>query len=124
MHFDPRTQQALREAGLDTEEIRAASDRAAELVAADAAAIESFVADAETLHSDLETAHGPDGPQEHPDCAVDLYTHGGDLRGYVSFGSWGAYVEDGRTLSEDVVELTLGPTVHDRVRFARDPEDL
>ncbi len=117
MHFDPRTQRALREAGLDAEAIRAASDRAAELVAEDAAAIESFVAD-------LETAHGPDGPQEHPDLTVDLYTHGGDLRGYVSFGSWGAYVEDGRTLSEGVVELTLGPTVHDRVRFARDPEDL
>lgn len=124
MHFDPRTQQALREAGLDAETIRDASDRAAELVREDADAIEAFFEDGGTFHSDMETAHGPDAPVEHEVAHVDLYTHGGDLRGYLSFDSWGAYVEDGRVLSEAVVELTLGPTVHDRVRFVRDPADL
>lgn len=126
MHFDPRTQQALREAGLDADAINDASDRVADLVGEDAAAIESFFASLPngTVYSDIDTAHGPDGPQEHANTDVDLYTHGGDLRGYVSFETWGAYVEDGRVLSDDVVELTLGPTVHGRVRFARAPEDL
>ncbi|MFA9516669.1 hypothetical protein ACERIT_05565 [Halopenitus sp. H-Gu1] len=124
MHFDPRTQQALREAGLDTEAIRAASDRAAELVREDADAIEAFFGGGGTFHSDMETAHGPDGPTEHEVTGIDLYTHGGDLRGYLSFDSWGVYVEDGRVLTADVVELTLGPTVHDRVRFVTDPDDL
>ncbi|QHS16614.1 DUF7532 family protein [Halopenitus persicus] len=124
MHFDQRTQQALREAGLETDAIREASDRVAELVREDAAAIESFFGDGGTFHSDMETAHGPDGPTEHAVTGVDLYTHGGDLRGYLSFDSWGVPVEDGRVLSQDVVELTLGPTVHDRVRFARTVADL
>ncbi|WP_280538182.1 hypothetical protein [Halopenitus sp. POP-27] len=124
MHFDQRTQQALREAGLETDAIRAASDRVAELVREDAAAIESFFGDGGTFYSDMETAHGPDGPTEHDVVRADLYTHGGDLRGYLSFDSWGVPVEDGRVLSADVVELTLGPTVHDRVRFAPTAEEL
>ena len=66
MHFDQRTQAALREAGLSTDEIR----------------------------------------------------------GYLRFDTWGVSVADGRILSEDSVELTLGPTVHDRVRFAADRDAL
>ena len=53
-----------------------------------------------------------------------LYVHAADLRGYVRFDGWGAYVEDGRVLDDEVVELTLGPTVEDRVRFAADREHL
>ena len=86
MHFDQRTQTALRAFGLTMGEI------------------------AEFPEHDLE--------------GIDLYTHGADLRGYIDFGEWGAYVEDGRALSEAVVELTLGPTVHDRVRFAADRDAL
>ncbi|MFC6826737.1 DUF7532 family protein [Halopelagius fulvigenes] len=123
MHFDPRTQAALREAGLSNEEIRAASDAVAEAVRRDADALEAFF-DEGPVHSDMDRAHSSGDIHEHDVEYLDLYTHGGDLRGYLRFDSWGAYVEDGRVLSEGKVELTLGPTVHDRVRFARDPDDL
>ncbi|MDQ2050520.1 hypothetical protein RBH26_08470 [Natronolimnohabitans sp. A-GB9] len=61
MHFDQRTQRALRDVGLDTDDLQAASQ---------------------------------------------------------------AVVEDGRILPDDSVELTLGPTIDDRVRFAPDRETL
>lgn len=61
MHFDQRTQRALRDVGLDTDDLQAASQ---------------------------------------------------------------AVVEDGRILPADSVELTLGPTIDDRVRFAPDRETL
>lgn len=118
MHFDPRTQQALREAGLDGDELRSVSDRVAELVADDADAIEAFFADRETVYSDMEMAHSATDVQEHAVEYVDLFTHGADLRGYLKFDGWGVPVEGGRVLSEEAVELTLGPTVDDRVRFA------
>jgi hypothetical protein len=125
MHFDPRTQRALREAGLDADELRAAADRVAELVREEAAALEAFFAEDGPFYSDMETAHDHGGgPREHATAELDAYTHAADLRGYLSFGSWGVYVEDGRTLDDGTVELTLGPTVHDRVRFARDPDAL
>ncbi|RDI71513.1 DUF7532 family protein [Halopelagius longus] len=123
MHFDPRTQAALREAGLSTDEIRAASDAVAEAVRRDADALEAFFEEG-AVFSDMDRAHSSDDIHEHDVEYLDLYTHGGDLRGYLRFDSWGAYVEDGRVLSDEKVELTLGPTVHDRVRFARDPDDL
>lgn len=130
MHFDGRTQQALREAGLDTEEIASVSDRVAELVADDADTIETFFAVDGPFYSDMEMAHSTDDIQEHPTANADLYTHGADLRGYLSLDGWGVPVEDGRVLATDddgtptKVELSLGPTVHDRVRFARDPDRL
>lgn len=124
MHFDPRTQTALREVGLSAEEIRAASDAVAEAVRRDAAALEAFFDDDGPVYSDMDRAHSADEIHEHDVAFLDLYTHGGDLRGYVRFDSWGAYVEGGRVLSETTVELTLGPTVHGRVRFARDPDEL
>ena len=124
MHFDPRTQRALREVGLDTEQLRAASDHVVEAVEADAATLEAFFDDVGTVYSDLDLAHSSGDVAEHTVEFLDLYTHGADLRGYLRFESWGVYVEGGRPLNESVVELSLGPTVHDRIRFARDPESL
>ncbi|MFC4358233.1 hypothetical protein ACFO0N_09765 [Halobium salinum] len=158
MHFDPRTQAALREVGLDEAELRAASDHVAAAVAADAAALESFFGTAEeadaydgaaadedggnvgaddgaaadTFYSDMEMAHSATDVQEHTVDHVDVYTHAADLRGYLRFDSWGVPIEDGRVLVEgegdadppDVVELSLGPTVNDRVRFARSRDAL
>jgi hypothetical protein len=124
MHFDQRTQQALRAFGLSTEELREISAAVVEATAEEAAALEAFFADIEPVYSDMELAHSSGDHTEHGAVSVDLYTHADDLRGYVSFDGWGAYVEDGRVLSETVVELTLGPTVHDRVRFAAAPEEL
>jgi len=130
MHFDARTQQALREAGLDTDAIAAASDRVAELVDEDADRLREFFAPAGPYHSDMETAHSTADRQEHASADVDLFTHGSDLRGYLSLDGWGVPVEGGRVLrtADDeapaLVELSLGATVHDRVRFARDPAEL
>ena len=124
MHFDQRTQTALRNAGLSTDELRAASDAIAEATAEAARDIEAFFEGVDAVHSDMDLAHSKAEFPEHGLEYVDLYTHGADLRGYVKFDGWGAYVEDGRVISEDVVELTLGPTVYDRVRFAVDRDAL
>lgn len=124
MHFDQRTQRALREVGLSTDDLRQAADRVAELVQQEKEALEAFFAANDVVYSDMDQAHSaaefPDHRVEHLDC----YTHAADLRGYLRFDSWGVYVEDGRVLEEGLVELTLGPTVHDRVRFAADRERL
>jgi hypothetical protein len=124
MHFDPRTQDALREVGLDTDQLREASERIAEAVAADAATLESFFADHDTVYSDMDMAHSAGDTAEHALEYLDLYTHGADMRGYLRFDTWGVSVEGGRPLSETTVELSLGPTVHERVRFATDPAEL
>ncbi len=42
MYFDQRTQRALREVGLETDDLRAASEAVIEAVEADAAALEAF----------------------------------------------------------------------------------
>lgn len=130
MHFDRRTQQALREAGLDADAIATASDRVAELVAADADRLRAFFAAEGPYYSDMELAHSTAETQEHSTADVDLFTHGSDLRGYLSLDGWGVPVEGGRVLREGddgdpvVVELSLGDTVNDRVRFARGREEL
>ena len=124
MHFDQRTQQALREFGLSTDDIREVSEAVVEATAAAAEDLEAFFADREVVYSDMDLAHSADEYPEHGLEYVDLYTHADDLRGYVKFDGWGAYVEGGRVLSEDVVELSLGETVHDRVRFAADRDAL
>lgn len=124
MHFDPRTQAALRAVGLDTDDLEEASGLVAEAVREDAATLEAFFADGGTYCSDMDVAHSDAGIQEHEVDHLDTYTHSADLRGYLRFDSWGVYVEDGRVLNDDVVELTLGPSVHDRVRFARDADAL
>ena len=124
MHFDQRTQQALREAGLDTDELRAASEAIVEAVATDAAALETFFDDHGTVYSDMEMAHSRADYPEHTVDSIDITTHANEMRGWLRFDSWGVYVEDGRLLEDGTVELTLGPTVHDRVRFATDREQL
>jgi hypothetical protein len=124
MHFDQREQAALRDAGLTTEEIGAVSDHVAALVREEAADLRAFFDVHDTLYSDMDMAHSASDYQTHEEVELDLYTHGADLRGWVRFEGWGAYVEDGRTLSETTVELRLGPTIHDRVKFATAPEGL
>lgn len=144
MHFDARTQQALREAGLDADAIAAASDRVAGLVAADADRLRQFFDADGPYYSDMELAHSTAELQEHASADVDLFTHGDDLRGYLSLDGWGVPVEGGRVLrsesgpagetnggSDDsdgdrpvLVELSLGPTIHDRVCFARERDEL
>ena len=140
MHFDGRTQQALREAGLDTVAIAEISDRIADLVDRDADHLAEFFAADGPVYSDMELAHSTAEVQEHPIADVDLFTHGSNLRGYLSLDGWGVPVEGGRVLrtadngDEDgpettterpiIVELSLGSTIHDRVRFARDGDEL
>lgn len=123
MHFDQRTQEALRTVGLSNEEIREASELVVDAVDRDADRLRSFF-ERDVVYSDMEMAHSSGGINEHAVSFVDLFTHGSDLRGYLRFDTWGVPVEGGRILSEDVVELTLGPTVDDRVRFARDEDAL
>ncbi|MFD1570756.1 DUF7532 family protein [Halorubrum laminariae] len=149
MHFDSRTQQALRETGLDTDAIATASDRVAELVAEDADRLRAFFDGDGLYYSNMELAHSTESIQDHPTAAVDLFTHGSDLRGYLSLDGWGVPIEGGRVLRDAgdeeggesrggadengggagnarpvLVELSLGETVHDRVKFARDREVL
>ena len=124
MHFTQREQAALREAGLSTEEIEEASAAVVTATEADAERLEDFFADRGTVYSDMDLAHSADDHPEHAVEYLDLFTHADDIRGYLRFDSWGVPVEGGRVLSEDVVELSLGPTVDDRVRFAADRADL
>ncbi len=140
MHFDGRTQQALSEAGVDTESIAEISDRVAELVGHDADRLDEFFAADGPFYSDMELAHSTAETQKHPTASVELFTHGSDLRGYLSLDGWGVPVEGGRVLRTAdeaadgdaderderpvLVELSLGPTIHDRVRFARDGGEL
>lgn len=124
MHFDPRTQQALRAVGLDSDALQEASEHVIDTVAADADRLETFFADAETVYSDMDMAHSASDIQTHAVEFIDCYTHAADLRGYLRFDSWGVPIEGGRVLSDAVVELSLGETVSDRVRFAHDESAL
>jgi hypothetical protein len=124
MHFDPREQAALREVGLDADDLQTAADLVADAVDEAAADLAAFFEGGETYYSDMDTAHGDGGIREHDVDHLDVYTHAADLRGYLTFDRWGVPVEDGRVLNDEVVEVTLGDTVNDRVRFARDPEAL
>ncbi|MFB6205132.1 MAG: hypothetical protein ABEJ05_01190 [Haloglomus sp.] len=124
MHFDPREQAALREVGLTTEELETASERVADAVEAAAADLEAFFDEHDTVYSTMDQAHSDAEFPEHAVRWLDTYTHAADLRGWLRFDSWGVPVEDGRVLSDGTVELTLGPTVDDRVRFAPTREAL
>ncbi|THE65087.1 hypothetical protein D8Y22_07630 [Salinadaptatus halalkaliphilus] len=132
MHFDQRTQRALREVGLETDDLRAASQAVVDAVETDAAALEDFFAAHDTVYSDMELAHSTADYPEHAIEWLDLTTHADEMRGWLRFDSWGVYVEDGRILDggDDLeaanahIELTLGPTIHDRVRFAPARETL
>jgi hypothetical protein len=123
MHFHPREQAALREAGLSTEQLESVSAAVADAATEAAADLEAFF-ERDTVYSDMDRAHSTDAVHEHTVEYLDLFTHSADLRGYLRFDTWGVWVADGRRLSDAVVELTLGPTVHDRVRFAADPGEL
>lgn len=124
MHFSQREQQALRDVGLSTEEIETASDAVVELTDEAATDLEGFFVGRDILYSDMDVAHSSSEIQEHDVEYLDLFTHADDVRGYLRFDSWGVPVEGGRVLSEAVVELSLGPTVDGRVRFAVDREAL
>ncbi|WP_436927958.1 DUF7532 family protein [Halosimplex amylolyticum] len=124
MHFDQRTQAALRDAGLSSDEIEAVSEAVVEATREDAAALESFFDGLDTVYSDMDQAHSSATFPEHAVEYLDLFTHADDIRGYLRFDSWGVPVTGGRVLSDDVVELTLGPTVDDRIRFAADRDAL
>lgn len=123
MHFDQRTQAALREVGLTDEELRAASEGVVERVAEAADAIEAFFETNDVVYSDMAMAHSTAEFPEHTVEYCDVTTHAADMRGWLRFDTWGVYVDDGRVLDDGTVELTLGPSVNDRVRFAptRDP---
>ena len=122
MHFTQREQAALREAGLDQESIEAASEAVVDATQQAADDLEAFFADRDTVYSDMDIAHSSSDIQKHTIEYVDLYTHADDIRGYVSFDTWGVPVEGGRVLTDEKVELTLGPTVNGRVRFAGDED--
>jgi hypothetical protein len=125
MLFDQRTRAALRDAGLTQEDLREVEQAATDQAREDAERVESFFDGLDTVYSDMDLTHSRDDLPEHDLDYVDLFTHSEDVRGFLRFDSWGAYVEGARVLEADdgrasVVELTLGPTVNDRVRFARD----
>jgi hypothetical protein len=124
MHFDQRTQTALRDAGLDTDEIAAVSEAVVDATRTAAADLSAFFTDLDTVHSDMDMAHASSDVVEHTVEYVDLFTHGADIRGYLKFDGWGVPVEGGRVLTDDTIELRLGPTVDDRVRFSTDPDSL
>jgi hypothetical protein len=124
MRFDQRARQALRDAGVDPDAIQTAEQSLADAADATASEVESFFDGLDAVYSDMDKTHASTDYPEHDFEYVDLYTHSDDIRGFVRFASWGAWVDDARVLSEDVVELTLGPTVHGRVRFARERSHL
>ena len=124
MHFDQRTQAALREAGLSQAEISDVSDAVIAATERDADALEAFFEGVETMYSDMDLAHSTGDIVEHAVDYLDLYTHAADIRGYLRFDSWGVPVEGGRPLSAEKIELSLGGTVNARVRFARERDAL
>lgn len=129
MLFDQRTRRKLLEAGLDADTLRDIEEAVAAETEATAEEVTEFLgggpgSDAITAYSDMDQTHSTAEYPEHEVAYVDLFTHSQDVRGYVRFDTWGAYVEGARVLDEAVVELELGPTVHDRVRFARAREAL
>lgn len=126
MHFDQRTQSSLRAVGLSMDEIQAASDRVIAATQDAATGLETFFEGRDVVYSDMDRAHSASDIQEHTVEYIDLYTHADDIRGYLRFDSWGVPVEGGRVLDDEgeMVELTLGPTVQGRVRFASDSDQL
>ncbi|MFD1511774.1 DUF7532 family protein [Halomarina rubra] len=124
MHFDSRTQRALREVGLSTEAVRDADERVKRFTREDADVLVAFFEAHDTVYSDMDLAHSADGVSEHVVDHVDCYTHADAIRGYLKFDTWGVPIEGGRPLDDGLVELTLGPTVNGRTKFAADPDAL
>jgi len=129
MLFDQRTRAALRDAGLSQDDIADIEDDVAAQARAAAERVQSFFDGHDRVYSDMELTHSRSDYPEHDLDYVDLFTHSEDVRGFVRFETWGAYVEGARVLDEadgepTVVELTLGPTVDARVRFAAERSRL
>lgn len=127
MHFDQRTQRAFREAGVSRDTLREVSEAIVETTSEEADRLESFFERRDTVYSDMDRAHSAVEYPEHAVDYCDLFTHAADIRGYLRFDSWGVPVEGGRVLDDGdlaVVELTLGPTVDDRIRFASSRDRL
>lgn len=123
MLFDQRTRAALRGAGLTQDDISDVEQRVTEQAQEDAQRVEVFFDGLDTVYSDMDQTHSVADYPAHDLDYVDLFTHSEDIRGFLRFETWGAYVEGARILESEsahplVVELTLGPTVDDRVRFA------
>ncbi|GAA0652103.1 DUF7532 family protein [Salarchaeum japonicum] len=129
MLFDQRVRTELHDAGVDPATLREIEERVAADARETAERVAAFFDAHDTVYSDMELTHSS---SEHPEHAVeyaDLFTHSEDVRGFLRFDTWGAYVENARVLdAEDgratFVELELGQTVHDRVRFAPARERL
>ena len=124
MHFDSRTQRALREVGLSTDDIVEADEHVKRYTSEDAEALVAFFEAHDAVYSDMDLAHSAGGVTEHAVDHVDCYTHADSIRGYLKFETWGVPIEGGRPLDDDTVELTLGPTVNGRTRFAADRDAL
>lgn len=125
MLFDQRTRAVLRDAGLSREDLREVEQTVTDHAREDARRVEAFFDGLDVVYSDMDRTHSTAEYPEHDLEYVDLFTHSEDVRGFVRFDTWGAYVEGARVLQSEsghpsVVELTLGLTVHDRVRFAAD----
>lgn len=118
MLFDQRTRHALRDAGLSAAELRDVEREVTREARATADEVSSFFDERETVYSDMDQTHSNETYPAHDVDYCDLFTHSQDVRGFLRFDSWGVYVEGARVLDDDIVELELGPTVHDRVRFA------
>ncbi|GGM69548.1 hypothetical protein J2752_001942 [Halarchaeum rubridurum] len=118
MLFDQPTRRALRDAGVSTDTLRDVEKTVAREARETATDVSAFFADHETVYSDMEQTHSNEAYPEHDVDYCDLFTHSQDVRGFLRFDTWGVYVEGARTLDDGTVELELGPTVHDRVRFA------
>ncbi|WP_438267107.1 DUF7532 family protein [Haladaptatus salinisoli] len=72
------------------------------------------------VNSDTDRAHTASEFPEYQIQYIDPYTHAGEIRGYLRFDTWGVAVEGGRILTDDRIELILGSSINDRVRFARE----
>jgi len=118
MLFDQPTRRALRDAGVSADTLRDVEETVAREARETATEVSAFFADHGTVYSDMEQTHSNDAYPEHDVDYCDLFTHSQDVRGFLRFDTWGVYVEGARTLDDGTVELELGPTVHDRVRFA------
>ncbi|GAA0306854.1 DUF7532 family protein [Halarchaeum salinum] len=118
MLFDQPTRHALREAGVSAETLRDVEQTVAAEARETADDVAAFFADHETVYSDMDQTHSNETYPEHDVDYCDLFTHSQDIRGFLRFDTWGVYVEGARLLDDGTVELELGPTVHDRVRFA------
>ena len=125
MHFDARTEMALREVGLSEADVAEAGDILVQATRDAAEALESFFEGRRRVVADMGN---DDEGEDHPVLVieyVDLYTDDADIRGYIRFDTWGAAVEGGYVIDDgQLVELDLGDPINERVRFAHEREAL